>query len=79
MAMSNSDLIDDMLEGDGPFAQWLERERSIFLGYHRRDATLEGFREHVRKLAEANPKVMEMFITGFVDAFIENDPDLKDG
>jgi hypothetical protein len=74
--MSNDDLVDDMFDHGGWLAQWIEREKQIYLAHAGRDGTLEGFREHVCKLMEADPEKQRKAFESFVDAFIANDPDL---
>jgi hypothetical protein len=58
----DADLGADVVDLDGPFAQWLERELEIYLAHAGRDGTLQGFQEHVLKMAEANPNVGRIFM-----------------
>ena len=56
----NDNLINDLLDQNGRLSQWLERERQVYLAHNGRDGTLAGFQDHVRKMIEANPALIEM-------------------
>jgi hypothetical protein len=70
--MMNDDLIDDVLDADGAFAQWLDREKSVYLAHAGRDGTLDGFLDHIRKMMERDPtKALARFFDAYLDAFTE--------
>jgi hypothetical protein len=59
------------LDHNGKFAQWLERERQVYLAHTGRDGTLAGFQDHVRKVIAGNPALIEMALDDIADATFE--------
>jgi len=79
MNWKDNELAADAIDHGGWLAQWIERERQVYLAHAGRSGTLEGFREHVLRTMEADPEKRFKAFMSFVDAFIENDPDLSRG
>jgi hypothetical protein len=70
---TEEELAADVIDLDGELAQWLDREMQIYGAHAGRDVTAVGFREHLRKMVAANPKLLEMVLADFVTAFIERE------
>jgi hypothetical protein len=74
MSKDDDDLIADIMESGGKVAQWIEREKAVYLAHAGREGTLEGFREHIAKMIKADPGMSEMFVLEYVDALIAAEP-----
>lgn len=73
--ITSKDLAADILDKDGPFAQWVDRERHVYIAHHGRDGTLEGFQEHCFAMLVASPTLRELALKEYITAVVEAYPE----
>lgn len=69
--MENEKFLEKVIEFNGEFTQFIEREVQVYHAHAGRDANPDGLREHMRQMLAKNPAKMRAFCEDCARVIVE--------